>query len=259
MTAREAPRVSEHEHHNRQFWDDDADGYQDVHGAQLARGRVWGAWAIPDSHVAALGDVRGLDVLELGCGAAQWSIALGDDPRRCIALDQSRGQLAHARGNVARAGAPVRLVCASGELVPARDAAFDLVFCDHGAVSFCEPDRIIPECARVLRPGGRLVFNHATLLKDLCYDRRSERQTNRLSADYHGAGMFEWGEGTIDFHRTYGAWIRLLRASGFVVEDLIELVPDKRATTTYPDFVPLDWARRWPAEEIWIARRTADT
>ena len=146
------------------------------------------------------------------------------------------------------------LVCASGEQLPLRDRAFDLVFCDHGALSFCDPDRIVPECARVLRAGGRLVFNHGTLLHSLCYDARSDRQRDRLRRDYHGAGMFDWGDGTVDFHRTYGGWIRCFRDHGFVVDDLIELVPSKDATTTY-DFVPLEWARRWPAEEIWVVRK----
>jgi hypothetical protein len=66
--------------------------------------------------------------------------------------------------------------------------------------------------------------------------------------------MFDWGEGTVDFHRTYGGWMRCFRDHGFVVEDLIELVPPDGATTTY-DFAPVEWARRWPAEEIWVARK----
>jgi SAM-dependent methyltransferase len=213
-------------------------------------------WGIPESEVGALGDVRGLDVLELGCGAAQWSVALAADAARVVGLDQSSAQLRHAVEYRDGAGARVPLLCASGERLPIRDRSFDLVFCDHGALSFCDPDRIVPECARVLRGGGRLVFNHATLLHSLCYDASADRQVDRLLRDYHGAGRFDWGDGTVDFHRTYGEWIRCFRRHGFVVDDLIELVPPKRATTTY-DFVPRRWARRWPAEEIWIVRRSA--
>jgi hypothetical protein len=60
-------------------------------------------------------------------------------------------------------------------------------------------------------------------------------------------------EGMVEFQLGYGAWIRLLRSHGFVVEDLIELRPQPNATTTY-DLAPLEWARRWPAEHIWKAR-----
>jgi SAM-dependent methyltransferase len=245
---------SDHERRNRAFWDADADAYQEVHGSQLAVPKVWGVWAIPEDRLGALGDVGGLDVLELGCGAAQWAAALAPDAARVVGLDQSIAQLHHAARTVTTAAVRVNLLCASGEAVPLRAGAFDLVFCDHGALSFCEPDRIVPECARLLRPGGRLVFNHATLLHSLCYDPRADRQRDRLLRDYFGAGMFDWGEGTVDFHLTYGGWIRCFRRSGLVVDDLIELLPPAGATTTY-DFVPHEWARRWPAEEIWIVRK----
>jgi hypothetical protein len=66
---------------------------------------------------------------------------------------------------------------------------------------------------------------------------------------------FEWpGETSVEFHLGYGDWIRLLRANGFEVENLIEVRPSEDATTRYP-FVTNDWARRWPSEEIWVARK----
>ncbi len=71
--------------------------------------------------------------------------------------------------------------------------------------------------------------------------------------DYFELERFEDAE-TVDFQLPYGEWIRLLRANGFELEDLIELRPPQNATTTY-DFVALDWARRWPAENIWKARK----
>ena len=247
--------AEDHERRNREFWDADADDYQVAHGAQLARGRVWGAWGIPDADLGVLGNVAGLDVLEYGCGGAAWAIALHADEARVVALDQSMAQLAHASRNAAAAQAAIRLVCASGESVPLRDASFDLVFCDHGAISFCDPTRSIPEVARLLRPGGRLVFNKATMLLYLCWNPDTRKQNTRLHGSYFESRVYDFDEGTIDFQIPYGEMIRLLRAHGLVVEDLVELLPPPDATTTYPDFVPLDWARRWPAEEIWTARK----
>jgi SAM-dependent methyltransferase len=145
-------------------------------------------------------------------------------------------------------------VCASGEAVPVRDGSFDLVFCDHGAMSFCDPRRSVPEVARLLRTGGRLVFNKATILHALCYDAAKERQTRRLQSGYFDSRVFDSAEGTVDFQVPYGEWIRLFRSHGMAIEDLVELRPDPDATTTYADFVPHEWARRWPAEEIWVAR-----
>jgi SAM-dependent methyltransferase len=245
-----------HEQHNREFWDADADDYQALHGDDLTvRARAWGAWRIPESELRVLGEVDGLDMLEFGCGAGQWSIALAAQGARPVGLDQSLVQLKHARASRESARATVPLVAASGEAVPFRDASFDVVFCDHGAMSFCDPTVTVPELGRLLRPGGLLAFCHATPLLYLTWDQRRERQDTRLHRSYWDLGQMEFGEGTIDFQLPHGQWIRLLREHGFAVEDLIELRPPDDAVTTYDEFVPRDWARRWPAEQIWRARK----
>ena len=61
-------------------------------------------------------------------------------------------------------------------------------------------------------------------------------------------------DASFDFHLGYGDWIRLLRANEFEVEDMIELRPAPDATTRFP-YVKIDWARRWPSEEAWKARK----
>ena len=44
--------------------------------------------------------------------------------------------------------------------------------------------------------------------------------------------------------------------SGFDIEGLWELqAPESAATHDYYDFVSAEWARQWPAEEIWKARK----
>jgi SAM-dependent methyltransferase len=244
----------DHQEHNREFWDADADDYQAVHGGDLtARASAWGAWRIPESELGILGDVHGLDVLELGCGAGQWSIALAADGARVVGLDQSVVQLKHAAVNSARVALP--LIAASAEAVPFRDGSFDVVFCDHGAMSFCDPAVTVPEVERLLRPGGLLAFCHAAPFVYLTWDERRERQDTRLHRSYFGLGRLDLGDGTIDFQIPHGEWFRLYREHGFVVEDLIELRPGEDATTTYDDFVPHEWARRWPAEQIWKVRK----
>jgi SAM-dependent methyltransferase len=244
----------DHERRNRTFWDADADDYQAAHAEQLARGKVWGAWAIPDADLGVLGAVDGLDVLEYGCGAAHWAAALARDGARVVALDQSRSQLRHAATTV-RAIDGVDLVCASGEATPFASESFDLVFCDHGAMSFCDPARSVPEVARLLRPTGRLVFNKATLLLYLTWDPAKQRQTKKLHASPFEQVQWSFESGTIDFQLSYGEWLRTFRDAGFDVVDLVELRAPTDGETTYDEFVPFDWARRWPAEEIWVLRK----
>ncbi len=71
---------------------------------------AWGVWQIPEKELGVLGDVRGRDILELGCGAAQWSIALAKAGANPVGLDISENQLAHARSLMAdgRCGVPPR-------------------------------------------------------------------------------------------------------------------------------------------------------
>lgn len=199
-----------------------------------------------------LGDVAGLDVLELGCGAAQWSIALTRRGARCVGLDASTRQLEHARRNLAQAGMEFPLVHSSAESVPFDDAAFDVVFCDHGAIGWSDPLVLVPEAARVLRPGGLLAFSMATPFLDCFY--AGDRLHDALQQDYFGMHTFEDADGTTQYQLPYGEWIRVLRRAGLEVEDLVELQPPEGATTSY-DLAPLAWARRWPAEHVWKARR----
>ena len=73
--------------------------------------------------------------------------------------------------------------------------------------------------------------------------------------DQFGMHRFEWPDDDgVEFHLSHGDRIRLLRDCGFELLELLELRPPADASTTYP-FVSLEWARRWPSEEAWRARR----
>jgi SAM-dependent methyltransferase len=248
--------LSEDARKNREHWDAESDDYQANHAAQLAREpRAWGVWSIPEDDLNVLGDVLGKDVLEYGCGAAQWSIALAQRGARCTGLDNSAKQLEYARRSMADANVDFPLVHASAEAVPLADASFDVVFCDHGAMTFADPDRTVPEAARVLRRGGLLAFNAESPLHFICWDDAANTFTDRLAQNYFESVRVE-DAGAVSFSRPYGEWLRLFKRHGFVVEDLIELRPPEGAQTTYASFASYEWARRWPAEQIWRVRRT---
>lgn len=240
------------------MWDGYADEYQAKHGAELVfdDGLGWGTTRIPESELRVLGDIAGRDILEFGCGAAQWSIALAKIGARPVGLDFSERQLEHARRLMADAGVDFPLVHASAESVPLPDASFDVVFCDHGAMTFADPYRTVPEAARLVRPGGLFAFSHHSPIETICWPLDADEVSEHLSLDYFGLHRIDIpGEDEIVFNLPYGEWIRLFRANGFVVEDLIE--PQIRAGTTssYRSATSLAWARRWPAEEIWRLRR----
>lgn len=249
--------LRDHERTNRAYWDAQSDDYQAAHGPQLARhGAAWGIWQIPEDELHVLGEVAGRDVIELGCGAAQWSIALAGRGARPVGVDLSSAQLAHARQLMRDAGVELPLVQASAESVPLPDASFDIAFSDHGAFTFSDPYRTVPEAARLLRDGGLLAFNMSTPLVEVCWPPDAAEVTNRLSLDYFGLHEVPTGETDhVEFNLPYGEWIRLFRSRQLVVEDLIELRPPPDAVSSYRSEAARDWARRWPMEHIWKARR----
>jgi SAM-dependent methyltransferase len=210
-------------------------------------------WQLPESELRILGDVEGKDVLELGCGAAQWSILLARLGARAVGLDYSERQLEHGRAAVAAAGVEVTLVHGSAEAVPLPDASFDVVFADHGANRFADPYRWLPEAARLLRPGGLLAFSGGTPLEALCWD--GEELTTSLQRDYFGLHRTEEEDGAVLFELPYGEWIRLFREHGFVIESLVEVRPPEEASSTYRTPAETAWARRWPMEQIWRVRK----
>jgi len=240
---------------NRQAWNAISDEYQREHHDQLAVDEiVWGGWSIPERELNALDNVAGQDVLELGCGAAQFSIKLARLGARVVGVDVSSQQLGHARRLMEEAGVDFPLVEASATNVPLPDSAFDLVFCDHGGMTWADPYRTIPEAARLLRAGGLLVFNMSTAFVMVTTDQQTGA-TETLHRDYFGMHRDEEDWGATGFQLPYGEWIRLLRANDFEVEALLELRPPEGATTTYGEWVSPEWARRWPSENIWKARK----
>jgi hypothetical protein len=90
-----------------------------------------------------------------------------------------------------------------------------------------------------------------TAFNFLTWDPETDTVSDRLHHSTFELGRFHWAEGIVEYQLSYGSWIRLFRANGFVVEDLVELQPPPDATTTYLEFAPLEWARKWPAEHIW--------
>jgi ubiquinone/menaquinone biosynthesis C-methylase UbiE len=245
---------------NLASWEADSAGYQARNSSQLNRwdGVTWGTWAIPESDVNALGDVTGLRALELGCGAAQVGLNVVRAGASVIGLDFSANQLAAARMNVADTGERFPLVRASAEELPFADGTFDLVFCDHGATSFTDPHVTIPECARVLRSGGRLVFNIATPWVAVCWPNDEDPPDRTLHRPYYELGRSESEEDgmtSVEWYLGYGDMIRIFREAGFEIEDLIELRPMPEAASTYTTYATLDWARDFPGDHIWKLRK----
>jgi len=250
--------VTDHVLTNRARWDDDARNWVEAGHRNWEKSEsAWGIWHVPESQLHVLPEVTGLDVVELGCGTAYQSAWLARRGARVVGIDNSRAQLATAQRFQREFGLEFPLIHADAEAVPLASASFDLAISEYGACLWCDPYRWIPEAARLLRPGGRLIFlGNSVLLTLTMPDLEADGPAGEcLIRDYFGMHRFAWPDDPgIEFHLGYGDWIRLFRANDFEVEDLVEVRPPEGSTTRHP-LATLEWSRRWPCEEIWKVRK----
>lgn len=220
---------------------------------------TWGLFAIPERDLGVLGSpdrLAGLDVVELGCGTAYFAAWLARRGARPVAVDLTRAQLGTARRCQRAFGLEFPLVQADATEVPLVDGCADLVISEYGASVWCDPARWLPEAARLLRPGGRLAFLTNSVLAGLTVPEDDGYAQDRLQRPQRGLYRVQWPTGGVEYHPSHGDWIRLLRASGFVVEALHELyAPPAAGTPANYVIVTAEWARSWPAEDLWVARR----
>jgi SAM-dependent methyltransferase len=217
----------------------------------------WGIWGVPESMLHLLPrELDGRDAIELGCGAAYVSAWMARRGARVTGIDNSPAQLETARRLQREHGLEFPLLLGNAERIPLPDASFDVAISEYGASIWADPYKWIPEAARLLRPGGQLVFLiNGIILMLAAPDEEDVAAGDRLLRPLFGLHRMEWPDDpSVEFHLPHGEWIRLLRANGFEVTDLIEVQPPEGSTTRYP-YVTLEWARRWPSEEVWKARR----
>lgn len=215
----------------------------------------WGVFRTPESELEALGDVRGLDIVELGCGTAYFSAWLARRGARVVGVDPTPAQLETARRLQRETGLEFPLLEAPGEDVPLPDASFDIVHSEYGAAIWADPYKWIPEAARLARPGGRLIFLCNSPLATICSDYDGVKE--HLVRPQRGLLRLEWDDtGEVEFHPGHGEWLDILHANGFVVERLIELfAPEDAELHSFYNYVTPEWGRRWPAEDLWVARK----
>jgi len=257
---------------NRTWWDREAADYLADHGDFLGPQRfVWGPEGLTEEEAGLLGPARdlvGRQVLEVGCGAAQCAGWVAAHGARVVGVDASGAMLRAAVPPVLEAvehsGGPtgtgrLGLVQADARRLPFADASFDLAFSSYGAVPFvADPDRLMREVARVLRPGGRWVFAIPHPIRWAFPDDPGEDGL-RVSRSYFdtapyterdGAGRLQYAE----HHRTLGQRVRDLVGAGLEVIDLVEPIWPERNRRIWGGWSPLR-GRVVPGTAIFVSRK----
>ncbi len=239
---------------NRENWNATSRGYQKSHRGELEDDVLWGPSMPPERELKILGsDFAGKDVLEIACGGGQSAVHLAERGARVTGVDFSSEQLTHARAFAQSKKVQVRFIESNVEdLSMLADSSFDIAFSAY-ALGFVEDIHgTFGEIRRVLRPGGLFAFSWASPMFAITRD-----GTLDLKRSYFDRSpiVFTDQNGTeVDFHRTYGDWLRALTEAGLVVTDILEPEPLPKENT-YADVFPLEKIRMIPGTTIWRARR----
>jgi SAM-dependent methyltransferase len=255
--VRRSAEVDPYLERNRRAWERWAPGY--FSSGRRAWEDVelhWGIWGSPESELGLFASVQpNDDVIELGCGTAEVSAWLARRRVKPVALDFSRRQLRNVETLQKEFGVRFPLAGENAEDVLYDGSSFDVAVSDYGASLWSDPRVWLPEANRILRPEGLLVFVTTSSFLYVCTPADGSEAGTTLVRDYFSAYRLEFDDdGPVEFHPTHGQWIRLLGSAGFALENLIEIRPGPEAQPRF-DLASLDWARRWPSEEVWIARK----
>jgi SAM-dependent methyltransferase len=148
----------------RDYWN------EHIHDLEITRHPVGSAGFFTDldqyhfeklHHLPRLIDFNGYQgqrVLDVGCGAGTDLVRFARGGALVTGVDISPSAIALARRNFDHQGLTADLREADGEHLPFPDGVFDLVFA-HGVVQYTADGRaLVQECRRVLKPGGRAIF-----------------------------------------------------------------------------------------------------
>lgn len=246
----------------RAAWNRTSAGYQQLHQIPVDSAH-YGPWAPTENDLRLLGDVRGQRILELGCGGGQCSIAFALQGAIATGIDLSDQQLAFARALAAQSGVQVSFQQGdAADLSRFADASFDLVFSAYAFGYVEDMARCLAGTARLLVPGGRLVFSLDHPFRDCFWDEERDEESLTPARSYFLRDAADWqfsssGEWMRSYHRTIGDWTDLLREAGLQIQRILEpepaLTPEEQ--NTWAESYHLETARLIPQTIIIVAAR----
>ena len=144
-----------------------------------------------------------LDVLDLCCGTGYISNTI--DAKRIVGFDQSDAMLTRN----ARTKRPNKtLIKGTAYQMPFGDKEFDRIYCSSASHEFKLFNRVLKDCYRILKPGGRVV------IFDICQPK------NKFLSLFMNTIVRYVVERGIMFVKTKEEWRSMLEATGFKVEEL---------------------------------------
>jgi len=163
------------------YWTDRAHSYSEQNMEEMNDWRrdAWRSLIL--SHAPGKDRLR---VLDVGTGPGFFAMNLALAGHDVTAVDVTEHMLFHAAANARAYHADVRFVLHRGEKLPFGDSAFDLVVSRNVLWNLEYPSQALSEWARVLAPGGRMVYFDANWYLYL-FDEALRRTREERKATFH--------------------------------------------------------------------------
>jgi ubiquinone/menaquinone biosynthesis C-methylase UbiE len=207
------------------YWDEASGWYQKSSKIE-ANSAHYGPYAPNENKLRLLGNVKGKNILEIGCGGGQCSIAFAKEGAECTGLDSSREQLNYAEALARKNKVSVKFIRHDIQnLKGFKPNNYDIVFSAFALQYVPDLAKCFKEASRVLKKGGLFVFSF-----DHPFYLSISPKTFKIERSYNKSGRIEnmetWSDGSkhkfIMYTRKIGEIYGSLLKTGFYVERIIE-------------------------------------
>jgi 2-polyprenyl-3-methyl-5-hydroxy-6-metoxy-1,4-benzoquinol methylase len=204
-----------------------------------------------------IGDVKGLNILDAGCGNGYFSRALAQKGAIVTGVDQSRVFIEFCKEKESTQKLGIEYYTESlDNLSKLKADSFDLIVSNIVFVDVLRYRNAFKELARLLKLSGRFIWSNlhpvfariSNIFYRVPYDTpRNEERLYVMIDRYFDTGgtLISWGtmEPIWQFDRTLSEYTAALKQAGFVIREIIEPKPSNDVIMKHPRFLAFDTDR----------------
>lgn len=216
---------------NRKSWNRLSDYYQNTTIISL-NDIHYGPYSPGEKDLQIIRSVKGLDVLELGCGGGQNAIVCAKWGAKSVkGIDQSENQIEYAIKLAQSQNVKVEFIQGNMEdLSVFKDNSFDLIISSHALAYVEDVNKVFNEIARLIREKGRIVICLGHPLMRVVWQALEEKSIEKIHNYFdENRDLWDWsdhdGESIATFGQTYPRFEQLINgliSVGFIIERIVE-------------------------------------